>query len=142
VLCSDGKIAPADRGRRHNQVAEKTKTVEQARNGLQETESQIAVEVGAKYRKWKEAALLLKATRSGHEAAAEEFRVTTNKHKEQAALVRDLLQAQARSSETAFQYQRKRKANPWVLIRESLNLARKRPLVLPSPGARSELRDA
>jgi outer membrane protein len=96
---------PFDWGRRHNQVAEKTKTVEQARNGLQETESQIAVEVGAKYRKWKEAALLLKATRSGHEAAAEEFRVTTNKYQEQAALVRDLLQAQARSSETAFQYQ-------------------------------------
>lgn len=96
---------PFDWGRRHNQVAEKTKTVEQARNGLQETKSQIAVEVGAKYRKWKEAALLLKATRTGHEAAAEEFRVTTNKYKEQAALVKDLLQAQARSSETASQYQ-------------------------------------
>ena len=77
----------------------------QAHNGAQEAESQIGVEVGLKYRKWKEAALLLKATRTGHEAAAEEFRVTSNKYKEQAALVRDLLQAQARSSETAFQYQ-------------------------------------
>jgi outer membrane protein TolC len=96
---------PFDWGRRHNQVVEKTKTVEQARNGLRETESQIAVEVGAKYRKWKEAALLLKATRTGHEAAAEEFRVTSNKYKEQAALIKDLLQAQARSSETEFQYQ-------------------------------------
>jgi len=48
---------------------------------------------------------LLKATRTGHESAAEEFRVTTNKYKEQAALVRDLLEAQARSSESAFQYQ-------------------------------------
>jgi len=48
---------------------------------------------------------VLKATRTGHEAAAEEFRVTSNKYTEQAALVRDLLQAQARSSETAFQYQ-------------------------------------
>ncbi|MBV9341324.1 MAG: TolC family protein [Acidobacteria bacterium] len=96
---------PFDWGRRHNQVAEQTKTVEQARNGLHETESQIAVEVGAKYRKWKEAALLLKATRTGQEAAAEEFRVTTTKYKEQAALVKDLLQAQARSSETASQYQ-------------------------------------
>jgi hypothetical protein len=34
--------------------------------------------------------LLLKATRTGHEAAAEEFRVTSNKYKEQAALIRDL----------------------------------------------------
>jgi outer membrane protein TolC len=96
---------PFDWGRRHNAVDEKTKTVEQARNGAQETESQIVVEVGAKYRKWKEAALLLKATRTGHEAAAEQFRVVSNKYKEQAALMKDLLQAQAKSSEADFQYQ-------------------------------------
>jgi len=96
---------PFDWGRRRNNIAEKSKTVEQACNGLRETESQIAVEVGAKYRKWQEAALLLKATRTGHEAAAEQFRVTSNKYKEQAALVKDLLQAQARSAETEFQYQ-------------------------------------
>jgi outer membrane protein len=96
---------PFDWGRRHNAVAEKTKTLEQARNGLRETESQIAVEVGAKYRKWREAALLLKAARTGHEAATEQFRVTSNKYKEEAALIKDLLQAQARSTETEFQYQ-------------------------------------
>ena len=96
---------PFDWGRRHNRVREKSNTLAQARNGAQEAESQIGVEVAVKYRKWKEAALLLKATRTGHEAAAEEFRVTSNKYKEQAALVRDLLQAQARSSETSFQYQ-------------------------------------
>ena len=96
---------PFDWGRRRNNVAEKAKTVQQAHNGAQETETKIAVEVGAKYRKWQEAALLLKAARAGHEAAAEQFRVTGNKYKEQAALVRDLLQAQARSTETEFQYQ-------------------------------------
>ena len=96
---------PFDWGRRHNQVAEQTKTVEQARNGIQETESQIAVEVGAKYRKWHESVLLLKATRTGHEAATEQFRTTSNKYKEEAALVKDLLQAQARATETEFQYQ-------------------------------------
>ncbi len=96
---------PFDWGRRHNRVREKSNTLAQAHNGAHETESQIGVEVGLKYRKWKETALLLKATRTGHEAAAEEFRVTSNKYKEQAALVRDLLQAQARSSETSFQYQ-------------------------------------
>jgi len=96
---------PFDWGRRHNNIAEKSKTVEQARNGAQETEAQIAVEVGMKYRKWQEAALLLKAARTGHEAATEQFRVTSSKYKEQAALVRDLLQAQARNTETEFQYQ-------------------------------------
>ena len=54
---------PFDWGRKRNAVAEKTKTIEQARNGAQETESQIAVEVGMKYRKWREATLLLKASR-------------------------------------------------------------------------------
>ena len=96
---------PFDWGRRHNRIREKSNTLAQAHNGAQEAESQIGVEVGLKYRKWKEATLLLKATRTGHEAAAEEFRVASNKYKEQAALIRDLLQAQARSSETAFQYQ-------------------------------------
>jgi outer membrane protein len=96
---------PFDWGRRHNRVREKSNTLAQARNGAQEAESQIGVEVAAKYRKWKETALLLKATRTGHEAAAEEFRVTSNRYHEQSALVKDLLQAQARSTETEFQYQ-------------------------------------
>ena len=96
---------PFDWGRRHNNVAEKAKAVEQARNGTQETESQIAVEVGNKYRKWHEASLLLKAARAEHEAAGEQFRVTTNKYREQAALVRDVLQAQAQNTQTEFQYQ-------------------------------------
>ena len=43
---------PFDWGRRHNKVVEAAKTIEQARNGIQETESKVAVEVGAKYRKW------------------------------------------------------------------------------------------
>jgi outer membrane protein len=96
---------PFDWGRRHNKVVEAAKTVEQAHNGIQETESKLAVEVGGKYRKWHEASLLLKASRTAHEAAAEQLRVTGNKYKESAALLRDLLQAQAQSSETNFQYQ-------------------------------------
>jgi outer membrane protein len=96
---------PFDWGRRHNAVVEKSKTVEQARNGAHETESQIFVEVGMKYRKWKEAALLLKAARTGREAAEEQFRVTSNQYKEQAALLKEVLQAQARSAEADYRYQ-------------------------------------
>ena len=96
---------PFDWGRRHNKVVEAAKTVEQARNGIQETESQLAVEVGSKYRKWHEASLLLNASRTAHEAASEQLRVTGNKYREQATLLRDLLQAQTQNSETNFQYQ-------------------------------------
>jgi len=95
---------PFDWGRKKNAVAEKTKTVEQARNGLQETNSQVAVEVGLKYRKWLDSTLLLKAARINHEANAEQLRVTTNKYKEKAALVRDVLDAQAHSAEADYQY--------------------------------------
>jgi outer membrane protein len=96
---------PFDWKRRSNNVAEKAKAVEQARNGAQQASSQIAIEVGAKYRRWSEAALLVPATRTGYEAAIEQLRVTADKYKEEAALLRELLQAQARSSETQFQYQ-------------------------------------
>jgi outer membrane protein len=96
---------PFDWGRRHNKVVEATKTIDQARNGIQETQSKIAVEVGAKYRAWQEASLLLKATRTAHEAAAEQLRETGNRYKEQAALLRDLLQAQTQNSESNYQYQ-------------------------------------
>ncbi|HVO60116.1 MAG TPA: TolC family protein [Terriglobales bacterium] len=96
---------PFDWGRRRDRIREASNTLAQAHNGAQETESQVGVEVAAKYRKWKESALLLKATRTGHEAAAEEFRVTSNRYSEQSALVKDLLQAQARSTETEYQYQ-------------------------------------
>jgi outer membrane protein len=96
---------PFDWGRRHNKVLEASKAIEQARNGIQETESQIAVEVGAKYRKWQETSLLLKASRTAHEAAVEQLRETNNKYKQQASLLKDLLEAQARSSETNAHYQ-------------------------------------
>jgi outer membrane protein TolC len=96
---------PFDWGRRHNKVVEATKTLEQERNGIQETESKVAVEVGAKYRKWQDNSLLLKASRTAHEAAAEQLRVTGNKYKQQAALLRDFLQAQAQSSQANFEYQ-------------------------------------
>ena len=96
---------PFDWGRRHNAVAEKTRAVQQARNGSDETEAQVAVEVGMKYRKWQESALLLKAARTGNQAAVEQFRVAGNKYKEQAALLKGLLESQARSAETGFKYQ-------------------------------------
>jgi outer membrane protein TolC len=96
---------PFDWGRRKSNVAEKVVAVAQARNGAQETRAQIALEVGTKYRKWQEARLLLAAARTSHEAALEQFRVTTNRYKEQAALIRDLLQAQARSTDADYQYQ-------------------------------------
>jgi outer membrane protein len=96
---------PFDWGRRAKKVAEKTKALEQANNGAQQTQSQVAIEVGASYRKLSEAALLVQAARTGYEAATEQVRETGDKYKLEAALLRDLLQAQARTTEARFQYQ-------------------------------------
>jgi outer membrane protein TolC len=96
---------PFDWKRRANKVAEKARAVEQARHGAQQARSHIAIEVGVKHRTWSEAALLVPAARAGYEAAREQLRVTSDKYREEAALLRDLLQAQARSTETQFQYQ-------------------------------------
>jgi outer membrane protein TolC len=96
---------PFDWGRRGDNIAEKARTVIQAKNGAAETEAQIAVEVGMKYRKWQEASLLLKATRTGQAAAVEQLRVTTDKYAVEAVLIRDVLQGQSRSSDAGFQYQ-------------------------------------
>ena len=96
---------PFDWGRKRNNVREKANAVQQARNAAGETVSQIDVEVGAKYRKWREAYLLLEASRTAHEAAVEQLRETSNKYKEQAALLKDFLQSQARSAETNSDYQ-------------------------------------
>jgi outer membrane protein len=96
---------PFDWGRRAKKVAEKTKALEQANNGAQQTQSQVAIEVGASYRRWSEAALLVQSARTGYEAATEQVRETGDRYKLEAALLRDLLQAQARTTEAQFQYQ-------------------------------------
>ena len=96
---------PFDWGRRRSNVAEKVRTVEQARNSAQETRARIDVEIGTAYRRWQEAAQLLKAAWAGHEATVEHVRITTNRYKEHAALIRDLLQAQARSTAAKSEYQ-------------------------------------
>jgi outer membrane protein TolC len=96
---------PFDWGRRRNELAEKSRTVSEAANGVEETEAQIAVEVGVEYRKWREAALYLTVTRTAQEAAVEALRVANNKFKEQAAMVKDVLQAAAENADAQYQYQ-------------------------------------
>jgi outer membrane protein TolC len=96
---------PFDWKRRSNKVAEKALAVEQAHNGAQRTQSQVAIEVGVKHRTWSDASLLVQASQTGYEAAREQLRVTVNRYKEEAALLKDLLQAQARTSAAAYEYQ-------------------------------------
>ncbi len=94
-----------DWGRKRNQLAEKDKSIEQARNGLQETESLVRIEVGDKFRNLQQTRQALIVAQLGQETAREALRVNTNKYKLTAALLSDVLQSQAALAEANHQYQ-------------------------------------
>jgi outer membrane protein TolC len=108
---------PFDWGRRRNTIAERARSVDQSGTSVLEVESRIAVEVGQKFRAWQDATLRLRAARATHAAAVEQLRVTTNRYGVQAVLVRDLLQAEARSTDTEFQY-RQALSSYWSALAE------------------------
>jgi outer membrane protein TolC len=99
------KWEPLDWGRRSKQVAEKTIQVDQARNFARQAEDQVRMDVAAKVRALQEAKLLLEAARLGQQSATEKLRVTQQRHKEQAALLTEVLQAQASVGAARDQYE-------------------------------------
>jgi outer membrane protein TolC len=96
---------PFDWGRKKRQLAEKQATVEQAKNGLRETEDQILIDVSDKFRKLQQTGMGLRVAKLGRETARERLRVMTSSYKFQAVLFSDVLQSQASLSESNHQYQ-------------------------------------
>jgi outer membrane protein TolC len=94
-----------DWGRKKNQLAEKGKAIEQARNGLREAESLVLIEVGDKFRKFQQTRQALVVAQLTQETARENMRVSTTKYKLQAALLSDALQTQAALADADYQYQ-------------------------------------
>ena len=94
-----------DWGRKKNQLAEKDRTIEQAKNNLRETESDVLIEVGDKFRKFQQTRQALVVAQLSQETARENMRVSVNKYKLQAALLSDALQTQATLADAGYQYQ-------------------------------------
>ncbi len=94
-----------DWGRKKNQLAEKGRAVEQARNGMREAESLVLIEVGDKFRKFQQTRQALVVAQLTQETARENMRVSTTKYKLQAALLSDALQTQATLADADYQYQ-------------------------------------
>lgn len=94
-----------DWGRKKDQLAEKDKVIEQAKNGLHEAESQVLIDVGDKFRKLQQTRQALVVAQLGQETARETLRVNTNKYKLTAALLSEVLQSQASLAEANRQYQ-------------------------------------
>jgi len=96
---------PFDWGRKKRQLAEKSKTIEQARNSLKETEDQILIEVGDKFRRLQQTQQALRVARLSQDTEREALRVTQGRYRFEAALLTEVLQSQAKLADANNQYQ-------------------------------------
>jgi outer membrane protein len=87
-----------DWGRKSHEAQEHVLQVEQAHEGKRETEGQIAVEVGQRWRALQDAGALLEATRLSEEAAQAYLENTRNRYREDARMLHDVLEAESRLS--------------------------------------------
>jgi outer membrane protein len=89
---------PFDWGRRKHEAAEQAVAKAQAREGHDETAQQIAVDVGQRWRAVKDAAAQLEAARLSEEAARAYLDDVRNRYREDASMLHDVLEAEARLS--------------------------------------------
>jgi outer membrane protein TolC len=98
------KWEPFDWGRRRKEHAEKALQVEQAKSTARDAEDLARIEVAQRFRKLQEARLLIHAERLAREAADEKLRIVTSRHQQEAALLKDVLEAQAAMSAAHTRY--------------------------------------
>jgi outer membrane protein len=94
-----------DWGRKRDQLAEKDKTIEQARERLREAESHVLLDVSEKFRNLRQTRQALVVAQLTEETAREELRVNTSKYKLTSALLSDVLQSQSTLAEANYQFQ-------------------------------------
>ena len=95
-----------DWGRKKHQLAGLDNTIEQAKNGLKETEDQVLVDVGDKLRKLQLSGQALRVAKLAEDSAKENLRVSTGQYKYQAVMLSDVLKSQASLAEATNEYQR------------------------------------
>ncbi len=93
-----------DWGRKRHELVQKLKTKQQADEALRETESQVLRDVGDKFRRLRQARAQVDVCRLAESAAREKLRVVRDSFAQQAALLKDVLQAQAAASDAGSQY--------------------------------------
>lgn len=95
---------PFDWGRRKLERLDKAETVRQADNGLEEAKSQILADLNAKYRDLQDALSLVEVDRLQVNAQEEKRRITMNRYKENASLLKDVLEADTALADANRQY--------------------------------------
>ncbi|MCC6861201.1 MAG: TolC family protein [Bryobacterales bacterium] len=96
---------PFDWGRKRRELAGKSRAVEQANLALIDAQTQVAIDVGNRFRKLREARQLLVTGRLARETATENLRVATNRYRQQTVLYKDVLEVQAALADANHQYQ-------------------------------------
>jgi outer membrane protein len=95
-----------DWGRKKHELAKIDHRIEQAKNGLKETEDQVLVDVGDRLRKLQLTGQALRVARLAEDAAKENLRVSTGQYRFQAVLLSEVLKSQASLAEATNEYQK------------------------------------
>ena len=95
---------PFDWGRKRRELATKRKTEQQAAHAVEETESQVLLDVNTHFRKLQEAREALHVTRLGQETEVEKLRVLSNRYSHKAVLLSDVLQTEADLAQSNHEY--------------------------------------
>ena len=95
-----------DWGKKQDDLALRRRTLDQAKNAVAETTSQVILDVNATYRKLEDSQAYLTVMQLNRDAAREKFRVVSDQYREQAVLLPDVLAAQAALAQANDQYRR------------------------------------
>ena len=94
-----------DWGRKRDQLAEKDKAIDQARERLHQAEDRVLIDVSEKFRKLQQTRQTFVVAGLAKETARENLRVNTNKYQLTAAYLSDVLQSQSSLADANHQYQ-------------------------------------
>jgi outer membrane protein TolC len=94
-----------DWGRKKHEVNEKSRAISQADNSLAETESQVVMEVHSKFRRLQETCQLIRIAKLSQSTARANVQIVAYKYRLDAALLKDVLQAQTTMADADYEYQ-------------------------------------
>jgi outer membrane protein len=95
-----------DWGRKKNELAEKNRSIAQADNTLQETESQVLMDVNARFRTLQETCQLIRIAKLAQTTARANVQIAAYKYRLEAVLLKDVLQAQTTLANADYDYQK------------------------------------
>lgn len=99
------KWEPFDWGRRKDVISQKSAVENQAQTQLRDAQSKVLLEVNSRFRKLQESRALIAVAQASREAAQQRLQEVTNKYKEQAVLLSDVLQQQSATAGALDNYQ-------------------------------------